>query len=369
MPSVRGRERFLVVVLLSSTAALTGALAGFFAGVAWSVAGGGVVTVAACVVAVVGTLVLDVSRLPPVSVRRQVPQAWGRLFGPPTVAVLYGARLGVGPLTILRTWLWWAALIVGASAGVWWSVAVGALFGLSRVVVMLVAGTRAGRWQGRPEVFAAVVSAALVLLLLLASRQQPSLGNGFVTESTTTTTTTIAPAVVADVGLGGALPDEVLAGWERVPDSPGRHLGPLDLQAAAAAEKDEPAERSLLETRHFLRGQARAWSASGGRTAYAAVYEFASPADATAYLGDGLLTIEARGARVYDVPDIAGAHGFSQAGDGEKSDSASVVSHGLVFVRGPRFYLVFVSGPSSSVTPDDARSVAAAVVLASGSID
>jgi hypothetical protein len=363
VPSVRGRERFLVVALLSLTAAATGALAGFFAGVAWSVAGGGVVTVAACVVAVVGTLALDVSPLPPVSVRRQVPQAWGRLFGAPTVAVLYGARLGVGPLTILRTWLWWAALIVAASAGVWWSVGVGALFGFSRVLVMLVAGTRAGRWQGRPELFAAVVSAAAIVLLALtpaAFRHQPSLGDGFVTERAATTTT-IAAAVVADVGLGGALPDEVLAGWERVPDSPGRHLGPLDLRAAAAAEKDEAAERSLLETRHFLRGQARAWSASGGRTAYAAVYEFASSADATAYLGDGLITIEARGARVYDVADIAGAHGFSQAGDGEAADSASVVSHGLVFVRGARFYLVFVSGPSSAVTPDDARSVAAAV--------
>jgi hypothetical protein len=368
VPSVRGRERVVVVVLLSTTAAFTGALAGFVAGVAWAASGRGAVTVAAAVVAVAGVLALDLTPLPPVSVRRQVPQAWGRLFGAPTVAVLYGARLGVGPLTILRTWSWWGAVLVAASAGVWWSVAVGGLFGLSRVLVMLVAGTRAGRWQGRPELAASVVVAALVLAAL-ALAEERVLPPAQVSEnrqplsstSASTSTTTTAPEPVADVGMGEALPAEVLPGWERIADSPGRHLGPLDLPAAAAAEKDEPAERALLETRHFVRGQARAWSASGARTAYAAAYEFASPADATAYLGDGLLTIEARGARVYDVADVAGAHGFSQAGDGQQSDSASVVSHGLVFVRGPRFYLVFVSGPSSAVTPDDARSAAAAV--------
>src|SRR5690606_22169942 len=73
----------------------------------------------------------------PLSVGRQVPREWSRLFSPPTVAVLYGGRLGVGPATILTTWLWWAVLILGAAGGVWTATAAGAAFGLVRTVVMV----------------------------------------------------------------------------------------------------------------------------------------------------------------------------------------------------------------------------------------
>ena len=159
-----------------------------------------------------------------------------------------------------------------------------------------------------------------------------------------------------DQGLGDALPAELLAGFTRVPDDPARRLGPLDLAAAASAEADRPAERSALETRHFRGGQARAWRAEDGRVAYASVYEFASPADAAAYLADGLTTIEARGARLYDIgPPPLGGRAFSQAGQAA-SGSASTVSHGVVFTRGARFYLVFVSANDSSVDPADAAS-------------
>ena len=80
-------------------------------------------------------LALDLLRVPVLSVRSQVPQAWTRLFSVSTAALLYGARLGVGPLTILNTWLWWPAVLLGGPAA-------GAAFGAGRVIVMLVVG----RW-------------------------------------------------------------------------------------------------------------------------------------------------------------------------------------------------------------------------------
>lgn len=88
-----------------------------------------------------GAALADLIGWPPVaSVRRQVPQAWSRLFAPVTVAGLYGARLGVGPLTVLNTWLWWAALAAGALAGLGAAVAAGAAFGLVRAATTVAAG-------------------------------------------------------------------------------------------------------------------------------------------------------------------------------------------------------------------------------------
>ena len=88
------------------------------------------------------------------------------------MAVLYGARLGVGPLTILSSWLWWAMLVVGAAGGPWLGAMAGAAFALSRTVVMVavaewargamplrIARVRAG------ERVAHVVCSALVVLV------------------------------------------------------------------------------------------------------------------------------------------------------------------------------------------------------------
>lgn len=68
----------------------------------------------------------------PLSARTQVPVAWSELFPPPVVALLYGARLGVGPLTILPTWLWWAAFVLGAGHGPLPSAGVGFAFAVTR---------------------------------------------------------------------------------------------------------------------------------------------------------------------------------------------------------------------------------------------
>lgn len=144
-PSVRGAEGVQVAALLGGAGALTGGLVGLGAGAAWS--GTGLGGLAAPVVAgvVAASLVLDLAAarragFRPPAVGRQVPVAWGRLFGARLAAALYGARLGVGPLTILHTWTWWAALLVGASLGPWTAAALGATFALVRTVTMVAAG-------------------------------------------------------------------------------------------------------------------------------------------------------------------------------------------------------------------------------------
>ncbi len=108
---------------------------------------------------VAGAIVLDLAAtrtrwLRPPAVGRQVPIEWGRMFPAPTVALLYGSRLGIGPMTILSTWLWWAATVGAALVGVGTSVAVGLTFGVVRLGSTAIAswlGDRRGHaaWFGR----------------------------------------------------------------------------------------------------------------------------------------------------------------------------------------------------------------------------
>lgn len=180
-PTVRGTRRLLVGAVLLASAAATGALAGFAAGVAWTLLRLPAVTRTALVVLVVAALAADVAhrrsgRLTPWAVRRQVPQVWSRLFGAGTVALLYGARLGVGPLTILSTWLWWAAAIAAASLGPASSTAAGALFGAGRVAVMLAvaewlraeAPARMARLRAAEAAAATALVPAVVAVAILA---------------------------------------------------------------------------------------------------------------------------------------------------------------------------------------------------------
>ena len=389
----------VVASLLASASAATGALAGWVGGVAWSALLGPSLNVWALAALVGGCLVLDLVGVPPFSVLRQVPQLWGRIFSSRVVAVLYGARLGVGPLTILRTWLWWGSFVAASSAGPWWGAGVGAAFGLCRITAMLASGTRAGALQPRERRVSALLAAAVLVALALvaaavgdedevagggavaardAARRAPADGDenpapanvvdddaedaGDDDAEATTTSVDVAASDLSTV-LAARLPESLLPGWTRTPDGRSRRLGPLDLAAAAAAEADTPAERALLETRHFRRGHARGWRGPEGQVGYASVYEFATPADAAAYLVDGVTTIESRGARVYDVATPEGGRGFSQAEQGAAGEG-STVSHGVVFVEGARFFLVFLSGKDSSVDPtlaaEAARSVAGA---------
>ncbi|HEX9993390.1 MAG TPA: hypothetical protein VGB14_10720 [Acidimicrobiales bacterium] len=147
---MRGAHRIRVVALLLAAGMATGGLVGFFLGAGWLATGWPAASPAVSAAVVAAALAADlVAR--PLDVRRQVPQLWGRIFGPGTVAVLYGARLGVGPLTILTTWLWWAATALAVTHGPWVGAGSGALFHVARTVTMLgvVAGTRTGVDMGR----------------------------------------------------------------------------------------------------------------------------------------------------------------------------------------------------------------------------
>ena len=80
-------------------------------------------------------LALTTGRPKPLTGGRQVPQEWTRLLDPRVVAMLFGARLGVGPLTILSTWSWWSFTIGAALLGVGSAALVGATFGFVRLTV------------------------------------------------------------------------------------------------------------------------------------------------------------------------------------------------------------------------------------------
>ena len=133
-----------VAALFAVAGVTAGGLVGFAGGAGWSATQPGPAGPATAFGIVAAAVAADLAgtRLPalrPLAVRRQVPTAWSSVFAPETVAVLYGARLGVGPLTILPTWLWWAALLIGASAGPWVGAATGAAFAATRAAATLVA--------------------------------------------------------------------------------------------------------------------------------------------------------------------------------------------------------------------------------------
>lgn len=126
--------------MLSAT--LAGAVAGLTVGVFWSLSTLPPLGSSAALVSVVAALVADAvharsGRFPPLGLHRQVPRAWARLFDVRTAATLFGARLGVGPLTNLTSWLWWAATLLAASRGPGPSAAVGGLFGALRMITVV----------------------------------------------------------------------------------------------------------------------------------------------------------------------------------------------------------------------------------------
>lgn len=175
---MRGPEKAVVAALLVVTAAATAALAGFVAGVAWGLVGLPPLSPLALAVVVGLALLADLlvartGRPRPWSVGRQVPREWSDLFAPALVAALYGGRLGVGPLTILPSWLWWGVLVAGAGLGPGWSAATGAVFATVRLAAVVgvaelarpAMAARMGRVRaGEPLARAACALAALALV-------------------------------------------------------------------------------------------------------------------------------------------------------------------------------------------------------------
>lgn len=134
--------------LLVGTGSASAVLVGFVAGIAlaWSPTPPIGWLAALGVAAILADLFhVRTGRPSPLSVGRQVPVEWGRMFDPRVVAILYGPRLGVGPLTMLSTWMWWAATIGAALVGVFESVVVAAVFGVVRLLVTVGASQQADR--------------------------------------------------------------------------------------------------------------------------------------------------------------------------------------------------------------------------------
>lgn len=353
---MRGATRIQVITLQAAAGVLSAGVLGLAVGALWPAAWD-----APAWLALVATA-LDAVRVPPPSVRRQVPAYWGRIFDARTVAVLYGARLGIGPLTILPTWLWWAALVAGAAEGPWTSAFVGATYAVVRTIVSWLAGevtTRRGpsgvhRLDGRVRLGVAMAVVAVALAACSdgdpdePGDERPSRSSSTSTsarelelEPTTTTTTTPEEAA-----LEALLLDDV--GLEGFGEGPG---GPLDLEAAAQAESDPEAERALLRTRRFVGGFERRFLNEEEHVVYLAVYEFAEGGDAAAYLVDGTETLTARAAEPFDVP-IDGAVGFTTVEEG-------FTAHFVAFTRGPRWFLVLVGSPAGERTADEAIALAA----------
>ena len=351
-PSVRGAQRIRVVLLLALAGAATGGGVG-------AALGALPLPDAPLVPVVLAAVTLDaIGRPAPLAVRSQVPQLWGRILSPETAAVLYGARLGVGPLTILTSWLWWAALVVGVTRGPLVGAATGVAFHLARVAAMLVAtagvgSAMSGRIAGvrRREGLVRVLTLAGALALLAgcsSSSDDPPTARPTTETSAPSSSTPIA---MTDTDL---LLRDVLPGFARAPDD-AFDTGPLDLAAAAAAERDADAERTVLETRGFVGGEARAWTGPDDDTVYAAVYEFASAAGAAAYLEDGRELLLARRVRTFPVDEPGGAFGFTQV---DETAEGAFVGHAVAFVDGERYFLVIVGGDGSRRTADEARELA-----------
>ena len=142
MPPVGGVLRVKVLLAFGGVGAATAAAFGLITGSVWEALGLPRVGLMGAGILCALAALADALRAPVLCTRRQVPVEWGRLLPPITVAVLYGGRLGVGPLTILNSWLWWAGAIIGASHGPWKSLTVGALFGGVRTGLTALAGLR-----------------------------------------------------------------------------------------------------------------------------------------------------------------------------------------------------------------------------------
>ena len=406
---------------LVGSAVVTGALAGFGAGVTGRVvnlgpgpldAGSALVVLLVSGVAAEGSWTLF-GRPRPWSIGRQVPREWSSIFSPVTTAILYGARLGVGPLTQLSTWMWWIALGGGALLGVGPSVLIGTVFALIRLLVTIAVSLWAEgpRHQQRFARLQRAQRPGWRLLLGIAlvggfvisgcSPDRPELDTSGpmlsprpddrndqegtpVTEpapTRITTTTDSEPATMptptepptesvptptepptesvpttesvpaADRGLDPALLDAIPAFTRIVDPAIDR---PLDLVAAAAIQPDPTEEQPLLETRGFRQGWTRAFRSDPSDVGLsdvvvATVYEFEGPTEAAFYLEDGLITIGGYGGRFFDVPTIEGARGFVQEFE---ADGSPVVSIGVTFVREARWYLLYLVGDPATANPE-----------------
>jgi hypothetical protein len=347
---------------------------------------------------------LGTGKLAPITLGKQVPQQWGRLLPAPVTAVLYGARLGVGPLTILSTWTWWAALIAASTIGVWTTVAVSTWFALARTTVnaaatplmrptsaslaeSLIRIKRSGWGALTTFGFALVAIVALTGCGVTEEAARPTLLESpiprtiesaegdihtpwtttpaqledFVRTSTSQPTGNAVSAVEApltatseDTGpgvqpltahsLAQLLPTE-LTGMNLVEGPDVDRF--LTIDAAAAIQPDPTEEIALLETRGYQGGWIRAFRSPNSDVAVATVYEFRNEAEAEFYLEDGLITIGGYGGEFFDLPDLPDIRGFQQVSDDGGQPTRIL---GGAFHHQNRWHLLYFVGAPTTVT-------------------
>lgn len=132
----------------------------------------------------------------------------------------------------------------------------------------------------------------------------------------------------------------------------------LALEDVIAGVDDPDAERLRLETHGFKRGFIRTWSSDDDseNVVYAFVYEFDSAAGAAADAKAGIDEAKREGDAFFDVPGVAGATGITRKPKPGAEDEDATF-HAVVFVRGNRYFLVAIGGPTEH-SPEAATALA-----------
>jgi hypothetical protein len=145
--TVSGWRRLRVRLILLSSVTFSAAVFGFFVGLFGLLFHPSHLSPILLAGLAIAALVFDEAgrrwkAFKPLAVGKQVPREWGIIFSPEAVSVLYGLRLGIAPLTILASWVWWVAIIAGAFYGPWFSALIGVTFAVSRVFTSELATAR-----------------------------------------------------------------------------------------------------------------------------------------------------------------------------------------------------------------------------------
>lgn len=86
---------------------------------------------------IVAAAILDVARVRPPGPHRQVDEDWLGRYRDWVIGFGFGAQLGLGFVTIVPSWGYWAILAVAASVGLPQAVLIGLGFGMGRCLLLL----------------------------------------------------------------------------------------------------------------------------------------------------------------------------------------------------------------------------------------
>jgi hypothetical protein len=90
-------------------------------------------------IAIAAAAILDVSGVRPLGPHRQVDEDWLGRYRDWVIGFGFGAQLGLGFVTIVPSFGYWALLVVAASVGMPQAILIGAGFGVGRSLLLLTA--------------------------------------------------------------------------------------------------------------------------------------------------------------------------------------------------------------------------------------